>query len=69
MKTDLVFSNSQLQKMVYQYYRYDPIVAPAIVALVLFSITTALHAYQLAKTRAWYMIPMLVGGISAVPCH
>ena len=50
--------------MVYQFYRYEPSLAPAIIALVAFSITTALHVYQLSKTRAWYMLPMIVGGIS-----
>jgi len=51
----------------YQFYRYDPRLAPAIVALIAFSTTTAIHVYQLARTRAWYMIPMIVGGISTSP--
>jgi hypothetical protein len=49
---------------IYKFYHYDPLVAPAIVALSAFVITTAIHAYQLTRTRAWYMIPMIVGGIS-----
>jgi RTA1 like protein len=51
---------------VYQFYRYDPLLAPAIVSLSVFVITTAIHIYQLTRTRAWYMIPMIVGGISSL---
>jgi len=49
------------------YYRYDPIATPAIIALVLFLLTTIVHLYQLYRTRAWYMTPMIVGGLSKFP--
>lgn len=49
-----------------RFYRYDPIVAPAIVALILFFLTTALYIYQVSRTRTWYMIPMIVGGLSKI---
>ena len=52
--------------MAYAFYRYDPIVAPAVVALILFFITTVFHIYQVSRTRAWYMIPMIVGGLSTI---
>ena len=51
----------------YQFYRYDPRLAPAIVALIAFSTSTAIHVYQLTRTKTWYMIPLIVGGISRVP--
>ena len=53
--------------MAYQFYRYDPLVASAIVALILFFSSTVIHTYQLTRTRAWYMIPLLVGGLSSSP--
>jgi 5-hydroxyisourate hydrolase-like protein (transthyretin family) len=36
--------------------------AAAVVFIVLFSITTILHTFQLAKKRTWYFIPFLIGG-------
>jgi hypothetical protein len=44
-------------------YRYDPTLVGAILFATLFSATTSLHAYQLIKTKTWYFIPFLIGGI------
>lgn len=46
----------------FKFYHYDPSMAGAVVFVVLFLISTSLHSYQLLQTRAWFMIPMVVGG-------
>ena len=47
----------------FEYYRYDPSMAAAVIFIVLFFITTILHFYQLVRTKTWIVIPLLVGGI------
>lgn len=34
--------------------------------VVLFAITTLLHVFQLWRTRTWYLIPLVVGGVCEV---
>ncbi|KZF26437.1 RTA1 like protein [Xylona heveae TC161] len=46
----------------FELYRYHPSMAGAIIFIILFIITTALHCFQLIRTRTWFMIPMAVGG-------
>ena len=46
----------------YQFYKYTPLVAAAATFAALFLLATTLHAYQLFRTRTWYLIPLLVGG-------
>ncbi|EMC99939.1 hypothetical protein BAUCODRAFT_356584 [Baudoinia panamericana UAMH 10762] len=45
------------------FYRYLPSVAAAAIFTVLFGFTTVFHAYQLIRSRTWFMIPFLIGGI------
>ena len=47
----------------FEYYRYDPSMAAAILFAILFAFTTIVHLYQFVQTRTWIMIPMLVGGL------
>lgn len=51
----------------YQFYEYMPSLAAALIFVVLFSLTTTLHAYQLVRTRAWYLIPIVIGGLCTQP--
>ncbi|KAH7378030.1 RTA1 protein [Cadophora sp. MPI-SDFR-AT-0126] len=46
----------------FEYYHYDPSIVAAAIFIVLFLATTALHCYQLLRTRTWFMIPLIVGG-------
>ncbi|KFY39071.1 hypothetical protein V495_06187 [Pseudogymnoascus sp. VKM F-4514 (FW-929)] len=46
----------------FKFYHYDPSMVGAVVFVVVFLISTSLHSYQLLQTRAWFMIPMVVGG-------
>lgn len=45
----------------YHLYAYTPSLAAAVILTILFALATALHAYQLIKTRAWYLIPIGIG--------
>ncbi|CAI7608182.1 unnamed protein product [Penicillium glandicola] len=44
-------------------YWYNPSLVAAIIFIILFGITTLYHGYQLTKSRCWYFIPFLIGGI------
>ncbi|KAJ6036454.1 hypothetical protein N7540_000733 [Penicillium herquei] len=44
-------------------YYYTPSAAAAAIFIVLFGLSTLLHFYQLIRTRTWFMIPFLIGGI------
>ena len=51
----------------FEYYRYDPSMAAAIIFTILFFFTTLIHFYQFVRTRTWIMIPLLVGGFCISP--
>ncbi|KAJ4989968.1 Protein RTA1-like protein 8 [Stagonosporopsis vannaccii] len=44
-------------------YRYHPSRTAAVIFVVVFALTTVLHAFQVCKRRTWYFIPLVVGGI------
>jgi hypothetical protein len=48
-------------------FEYDPSVAAAIIFAVLFGIAMVTHAYQLIRTRTWFMLAFLIGGICEYP--
>tara|TARA_R110002060_G_scaffold42932_3_gene54421 strand:+ start:95 stop:691 length:597 start_codon:yes stop_codon:yes gene_type:complete len=48
---------------VYLLYRYNPSIAAAAVACVLFAIVTGVHSFQMYKSRAWFLIPLVLGGL------
>jgi hypothetical protein len=52
----------QTSEAVFEFYRYTPSIAAAIVFILLFSATTALHIYQIARTRTWNFLPLAFGG-------
>ena len=45
------------------YNGYVPSVAAAAIFSVLFGALSLLHAYQLVRTRTWYYLAFLIGGI------
>jgi hypothetical protein len=47
----------------FRLYHYDPTKAGAIILLLLFLATTALHFWQLFRARSWFMLPLAIGGI------
>ncbi|KAF9870204.1 hypothetical protein CkaCkLH20_12290 [Colletotrichum karsti] len=44
------------------FYRFEPSTAAAIFFCVVFVLTTALHLFQLIRTKTWYMTALVVGG-------
>lgn len=44
-------------------YQYEPSVAAAALFIGLFGVTTTLHAYQMMRTRTWFFIPFVLGGL------
>ncbi|KAK3329988.1 RTA1 domain protein [Apodospora peruviana] len=44
-------------------YQYEPSVAAAALFIALFAITTGLHSYQMIRTRTWFFIPFVCGGL------
>ena len=51
----------------FHLYAYTPSLAAALIFIILFALTTALHTYQLTKTRAWYLTPIVIGGLCTQP--
>ena len=47
----------------FKYYRYDPSLAAAIIFMVLFSLTSLFHLYQLIRARTWYFLALVIGAI------
>ena len=47
-------------------YGYTPALAVGLLGVILFSIATLCHTYQLFRYRTWYFIPVVVGTILEV---
>ncbi|CAF9939080.1 MAG: hypothetical protein ALECFALPRED_007975 [Alectoria fallacina] len=55
--------------MTFIYYHYTPTLAGAVLFILLFSVITLAHLFQLLRLRAWFMIPVLVGGIFEITAY
>jgi len=51
---------------VYLLYRYNPSIAAAGVASGLFAIVTGVHIFQMWRSRAWFLTPLVLGGLFEV---
>ncbi|OGE50106.1 hypothetical protein PENARI_c018G03574 [Penicillium arizonense] len=49
--------------MAWTFYYYTPSSPGAGIFVGLLGVSTLLHFYQLVRTRSWFMIPFLIGGI------
>jgi len=49
--------------MAFELYHYKPSLAAAILFLVMFTMTTSLHIYQVIRTRTWFFIAFCCGGL------
>jgi hypothetical protein len=47
----------------FQYYYYEPSMPAAALFVVLFGLATLLHLFQMIKSRTWFLIPFVIGGI------
>ncbi|OJJ01776.1 hypothetical protein ASPVEDRAFT_52651 [Aspergillus versicolor CBS 583.65] len=48
---------------VFAFYRYDPSMGGAVLFILLFIGTTAYHIFQMIRSRTWFFIPFVIGGI------
>ncbi|KAG6986632.1 hypothetical protein G7Y79_00075g099040 [Physcia stellaris] len=46
----------------FRYFHYAPSLAAAVIFILLFSVPTGMHGYQMLRQRAWLMIPFFLGG-------
>ena len=44
-------------------YRYHPNSVAAVIFVVLFALSTALHIFQSFRRKAWFLIPLIIGGL------
>lgn len=51
----------------YEFYQYNPSKAAAVIFIILFVCTTALHSYQMLRTRTWFLVPLVLGGFCESP--
>ncbi len=45
------------------YYRYEPSLAAAAIFVSLFALASAIHLFQMIRTRTWFMIPFIIGAV------
>lgn len=46
----------------FKLYHYDPTIGGAVVVSVAFALSTIYHTWQMARTRCWIALPVVVGG-------
>jgi hypothetical protein len=51
----------------FAFYRYDPSMGAAVLFVLLFIGTTGYHIIQMFKSRTWFFIPFVIGGICLYP--
>lgn len=44
-------------------YKYNPSVAAACILAVMFGLITIAHMLKMFRSRAWFLIPLVVGGL------
>lgn len=47
----------------YILYNYNPSGVAAIIFIALFGLTTLAHIFQMIRSRTWFFIPFVIGGI------
>ena len=60
---DNVVSIRADDEVVFAFYRYDPSMGGAVLFTILFIGTTFYHIFQMFKSRTWFFIPFVIGGL------
>ena len=47
----------------FKFYHYDPSLPAAVIFTIVFALTTALHFFQLIRSRTWFFLALAIGGI------
>jgi hypothetical protein len=50
----------------FKLYRYDPSMAGAVIFVLAFIAATALHFYQMIRTKTYFFVPFVIGGLFEV---
>lgn len=50
----------------FRLYRYDPNMGAAVLFVILFAAITALHFYQMIRTKTYFFVPFVIGGLFEV---
>ncbi|KAF4466729.1 RTM1 [Fusarium albosuccineum] len=58
--------NANYKDADFAYYRFEPSVAMNTLFMILFILTTILHAVQIWRTRTWYLSALVIGGCCEV---
>lgn len=45
-------------------YPNDPSLAPAVIFTVLFGLFSLVHTFHIIRTRSWFFLPFVAGGLS-----
>lgn len=56
-------ANDTEQYVDFQLYRYTPSLVAAVIFIVLFALISMYHFYQVARSRSWYFIIFILGGV------
>jgi hypothetical protein len=59
-------SDSGTQYGDFRLYRYDPSMAAAVIFILAFIVITALHFYQMVRTKTYFFVPFVIGGLLEV---
>lgn len=51
----------------YVFYNYNPSMVAAVIFIIVFGLSSLLHAFQLVRARTWYFIPFLIGCLCTSP--
>ncbi|KAJ5466156.1 hypothetical protein N7530_009943 [Penicillium desertorum] len=51
------------EEPLFAFYRYNPSMGGAVLFTLLFMGTTFYHIFQMCKTRTWFFIPFVIGGL------
>lgn len=63
MATTLVLREEKTAVSNFQYYYYEPSMVAAAIFVAVFGLSTLLHLFQMFKTRTWFLIPFVIGGV------
>jgi Na+/citrate or Na+/malate symporter len=48
----------------YYIWKYIPSVPAAAISAIIFIIITGAHGWRMSKTRLWFCLPIVIGGLS-----
>ncbi|KAI1379824.1 hypothetical protein F4677DRAFT_295898 [Hypoxylon crocopeplum] len=53
----------------YYLWQYVPSIPAAVIFAIIFAAITGAHCYRISKTKLWFCLPFVVGGVSTSNPH